>query len=149
MSKQSNLKQQLLKEMKQAMKAGNKLKLEVIRMLRSRIKNVEIDQGELDDDGVQNVVRKQIKQWKDALQDYKRGERSDLVEETEQKIKLLQAYIPEQLSNQELEEIIKQVKQETGIDKIGPLTGKVVEKVGNKAEGSRIAQLVGKLSQSS
>lgn len=137
-----SLKSQLVEEMKQAMKAGDKLRLEVIRMLRSRIKNVEIDQGELDDQGVQQVVKKQIKQWKDALEDYRQGGRQDLVEETEQKIEVLQEYMPEQLSAEEIGKVIAEVKQETGIDQVGPLIGKVMAKIGNKADGSQVAQLV-------
>lgn len=141
-----SLKERLLEEMKQAMKKGNKLKLEVIRLLRSRIKNVEIDKGdELDDVEIQKVVQQQIKQWKDALQDYERGGRADLVQETESKIKLLGEYMPEQLSDEELEETINKVKETTGIDQVGPLIGKVKQEVGNKAEGSRIAKLVNQL----
>lgn len=137
-----SLKQQLMDEMKQAMKSGDKLKLEVIRLLRSRVKNVEIDQGEVGDEGVQQVAASQIKQWKDALQDYKQGGRQDLVEETEQKIKVLQTYLPQQLTDVEINQIIVRLKQETGLDQPGPLIGKVMAQVGNRAEGSRVAQLV-------
>ncbi len=141
-----SIKKQLLEEMKQAMKSGQKLKLEVVRMLRSRIKNEEIDQGQLDDEGVQAVVKRQIKQWKDALEDYKEGGRQDLIEETQQKIELLQEYLPEQLSVEELKKVIKKVKEESGIKQTGPLIGKVMEKVGNKAEGSEVAKLVNQVS---
>ncbi len=137
-----SLKTQLLEEMKQAMKAGDKLRLEVIRMLRSRIKNVEIDEGELDDEGVQQVVKKQIKQWKDALEDYKQGGRQDLVEETQSKIKVLQEYMPEQMSEEEIKQLIDKIKEKTGIDQAGPLIGKVMAEVGNQAEGSKVAKLV-------
>lgn len=137
-----SLKQQLIEEMKQAMKSGQKVKLEVIRMLRSRIKNVEIDEGELDDAGVQKVVVKQIKQWKDALEDYKRGGREDLVEETEQKIEFLEVYLPKQMSEEELRQVIEKVKAESGIEQAGPLIGKVMQAVGTQADGSKVAQLV-------
>ncbi len=140
-----SIKKQLLEEMKQAMKSGQKLKLEVVRMLRSRIKNEEIDQGELDDEGVQTVVKRQIKQWKDALEDYVEAERQDLVEETRQKIELLQDYLPEQLSEEDLKKIIREVKTKSGLEQTGPLIGKVMEKVGNKAEGSKVAKLVNQL----
>ncbi len=141
-----SLKERLLEEMKQAMKTGDKLKLEVIRLLRSGIKNVEINKGEeLDDMEIQKVVQQQIKQWKDALEDYERGGRADLVQETESKIKLLEEYMPEQLSDEELEKTIEKVKEETGIDQAGPLIGKVKQEVGNKAEGSRIAKLVNQI----
>ncbi len=138
-----SLQEKLLEEMKKAMREGNKLKLGVIRLLRSNIKNVEIDKGrELEDEEIQQVVLQQIKQWKDALIDYEKGARSDLVEETKSKIKLLQEYMPEQLSDEELKTIINQVKEQTGLDQVGPLIGKVKQKVGNQAEGSKIAELV-------
>jgi hypothetical protein len=139
-----SLKDQLIQEMKNAMKAGDQLRLDVIRLLRAQIKNVEIDQGELDDAGVQKIVQQQIKQWKDALLDYKKGNRSDLVEETQQKIKILKSYLPQQLSDEELKAKIQQIQEETGLE-AGPLIGKVKQAVGNQAEGSRIAQLVNQL----
>jgi hypothetical protein len=139
-----SLKAQLIQEMKNAMKAGDQLRLDVIRLLRAQIKNVEIDQGELDDAGVQKIVQQQIKQWKDALLDYKKGNRSDLVEETQQKIKILKSYLPQQLSDEELKAKIQQIQEETGLE-AGPLIGKVKQAVGNQAEGSRIAQLVNQL----
>jgi hypothetical protein len=139
-----SLKDQLIEEMKQAMKAGDQLRLDVIRLLRAQIKNVEIDQGELDDAGVQKIVQQQIKQWKDALVDYKKGKRDDLIEETQSKIKILQTYLPQQLSDEELKAKIQQIHKETGL-KAGPLIGKVKQAVANQAEGSRIAQLVNQL----
>ncbi len=140
-----SLKKRLNKEMKQAMKAGEKLRLDVIRLLRSRIKNTEIDQGELDDVQVQEIVQRQIKQWKDAIIDYKQGHRQDLVTEAQQKISILQEFLPPQLSDDELRKIIKQVKTKTNLDQAGPLIGKVKEKVSNQAEGAKIAELVREL----
>lgn len=139
-----SLKDQLIEEMKDAMKAGDQLRLGVIRLLRSSIQNAEIDQGELDDAKVQKIVQQQIKQWKDALLDYKKGNRPDLVEETQQKIKILESYLPEQLSDKELKAKIQKIQEETGLE-AGPLIGKVKQAVGNQAEGSRIAQLVNQL----
>lgn len=137
-----SLKDRLIEEMKQAMKAKDQLRLDVIRLLRARIKNIEIDKGEIDDEQVQQVVQQQVKQWKDAVIDYKKGDRQDLVEEAQQKIEILQEFLPAQLSEDEIKEIITQVKQATGLDQVGPLIGKVKQKVGNQAEGSKIAALV-------
>ncbi len=136
------LKDRLVVEMKQAMKAKDQLRLDVVRLLRARITNIEIDQGEINDTQVQQVVQQQIKQWKDALVDYEKGQRQDLVAEAQQKIKVLQEFLPTQLSDDELKSIIAQVKQETELDQAGPLIGKVKQKVGNQAEGSKIASLV-------
>lgn len=137
-----SLQDRLIEEMKQAMKAKDQLRLDVIRLLRARIKNIEIDQGEIDDEQVQQVVQQQIKQWKDAVVDYEKGDRADLVDEAKQKIAVLQEFLPAQLSDEELKSIIKQVQSETNLDQPGPVIGKVKQKVGNQAEGSKIAALV-------
>ncbi len=137
-----SLKKQLIEEMKKAMKSGDKVRLGVVRMLRSQIKNVEINEGELDDAGVQKVVKQQVKQWKDALQDYVEAGREDLVEETEAKLAILQEYMPEQLSEEKIKEIITEVKQTSGVTEVGPLIGQVMAKVGDKADGSLVAKLV-------
>jgi uncharacterized protein YqeY len=76
--------------------------------------------------------------------DYKKGKRDDLIEETQSKIKILQTYLPQQLSDEELKAKIQQIHKETGL-KAGPLIGKVKQAAGNQAEGSRIAQLVNQL----
>jgi len=143
-----SLQDQLFEEMKQAMKAHDQLKLDVIRLLRAKIKNVEIDRGEQDDAGVQKIVQQMIKQWKDAIIDYKKGNRDDLVQEAEAKVKLLTVYLPAQLSDDELKQIIEEVKTTTGLDQVGPLIGQVKQKVGNQADGRRVAQLVNQLMSS-
>ncbi len=143
-----SLQDQLFEEMKQAMKAHDQLKLDVIRLLRAKIKNVEIDRGEQDDAGVQKIVQQMIKQWKDAIIDYKKGNRDDLVQEAEAKVKLLTVYLPAQLSDDELKQIIEEVKITTGLDQVGPLIGQVKQKVGNQADGRRVAQLVNQLMSS-
>ena len=143
-----SLQDQLFEEMKQAMKAHDQLKLDVIRLLRAKIKNVEIDRGEQDDAGVQKIVQQMIKQWKDAIIDYKKGNRDDLVQEAEAKVKLLTVYLPAQLSDDELKKIIEEVKTTTGLDQVGPLIGQVKQQVGNQADGRRVAQLVNQLMSS-
>jgi uncharacterized protein YqeY len=137
-----SLKDQLIEDMKQAMKAKDSLKLDVIKLLRSRIKNVEIDNGEQNDEQVQKIVQQQIKQWKDAIVDYKKGDRQDLVKEAEAKVEILQSYLPEQLSDEEIKKTVKKIMEETGLDQIGPLIGKVKAKLGNQADGASIAKVV-------
>jgi len=137
-----SLQDRLIEEMKQAMRERKTLRLDVIRLLRARIKNVEIDQGELNDDQVQQIVQQQIKQWKEAIVDYKKGQRQDLVDEAEQKVAILQEYLPQQLTDAEIVEIIKKIVAETKLDQLGPVIGKVKQQIGNQADGSRIAMLV-------
>ncbi len=137
-----SLQDQLMEDMKQAMRAKQTLRLDTIRMLRAKIKNEEIDKGPQTDEQVEALVSQTIKQWQDAIEDYKKGNRQDLVDEAQQKIDVLEEYLPEQLSDEKLLEIITQVRQETGLDQMGPIIGKVKQKVGNQADGGRVAKLV-------
>jgi len=137
-----SLKQQLTDEMKQAMRDRNTIKLGVIRFLISDIKNTEIDQGELDDSGIQKVVAKQIKSMKDAIEEFKKGDRQDIVDEELQKVAILETFLPPQLSDEELLTLAKQVKEETGLTEMGRLIGAVKAKVGDGADGKRVADAV-------
>lgn len=137
-----SLKQQLTEEMKQAMRDRNSLKLNTIRFLLSEIKNVEIDDGEQDDAGVQKIVMRQIKAIKDAVEDFKKAGRTEIVDEEMQKVAVLEAFLPAQLSDEELLKIAQEVKAETGIDQMGQLIGAVKAKVGDAADGKRVADAV-------
>lgn len=137
-----SLKQQLTEEMKQAMRDRNSLKLNTIRFLLSEIKNVEIDDGEQDDAGVIKIVARQIKAIKDAVEDFKKADRTDIVDEEMQKVAVLETFLPKQLSDDELLTIARQVKDETGMTVMGPLIGAVKAKVGDQADGQRVAAAV-------
>lgn len=137
-----SLKQQLTEEMKQAMRDRNSLKLNTIRFLLSEIKNVEIDDGEQDDAGVQRIVMRQIKSIKDAVEDFKKAGRTEIVDEEMQKVTVLEAFLPAQLSDEELLKIAGEVRAATGIDQMGQLIGAVKAKVGDAADGKRVADAV-------
>jgi len=137
-----SLSQQLIDDMKQAMKAGDKVKLSVIRFLRSEIKNYEIDHGEQDDAGIEKIVAKQVKQVKESITEYKKAGRDDLVSEEEPKLKILEEYLPEQMSDEELQVVIDEVLSTMDNPEIGPAIGKVMGKVQGKADGSKVSALV-------
>lgn len=137
-----SLKQQLTEEMKQAMRDRNSLKLNTIRFLLSEIKNTEIDEGELDDAGMQKVVAKQIKSIKDAIEDFKKADRTDVIEEELQKVEILSEFLPPQMSDEDLLKIANEVKEETGLTEMGRLIGAVKAKVGDQADGKRVADAV-------
>jgi uncharacterized protein len=137
-----SLKDQLTEDMKSAMRARDMAKLGVIRFLMSDIKNYEIDNGMQDDAGVQSVIRKQIKQMKDAITDFEKAGRTDLVELETNKVKVLSEYLPPAMSDDELKAIIKAVATESGQTTMGPLMTAVRQKVGNQAEGGTIANFV-------
>lgn len=134
--------QQLVDEMKQAMKGGDKVKLSVVRFLRSEIKNYEIDHGEQDDAGIEKIVAKQVKQVKESIEEYQKAGRDDLVAAEEPKLKILEAYLPEQMSDQEVQAIIDKVLKNTENPQMGPVIGQVMAKVQGKADGGKVSGLV-------
>lgn len=136
------IKQQLLEDMKLAMKAGDKTKLEAIRFLVAQIKSTEIDQGELNDDQVQKVIAKQIKEMKEVLADYKKAGKDDVVAAEQEKIDTLQKYMPEPLSDEELEALIEKTIADNQGEPMGKIIGLVNQQAQGRADGSVIAQKV-------
>jgi hypothetical protein len=137
-----NLQEQLLDDMKQAMRAKDTVKLGVIRFLRSEIKNFEIDNGTQDDAGIQKVIASQVKKIKDAVEEFRTAGREDLVESEEAKLVFMQAYLPEQLSDEELETIVAKVVESSDEKNMGKLIGLVMKEVTGKADGGRVSALV-------
>ena len=122
------IKEQLTSDMKQAMKdrENGKLRLSVIRMVRSNIKNVEInDKRELTDEEVLSVLMKEVKMRRDSLAEFEKAGRIELAEQAAAEIEILQDYLPEPLRDDELRVIVADVIADTGIDSIKSM-GKVM-----------------------
>lgn len=137
-----SLKDQLMEDMKNAMRERNSVKLDVIRFLRSEIKNIEIDHGDQDDTGVLKIISRQIKSMKDANAEFRNAGREDLAKDNDIKIEILEAYLPTQLSDSELETIVKQVIDQATDKNMGKIIGSVVAQTQGKADGGRISQMV-------
>ena len=123
-----SLKTQLMDDMKAAMKAkeAGKQKLAVIRMVRSAIRQTEIDgKKELDDNDVIALISKEVKMRKDSIEEFKKGGRQDLVEQTEAEIAVLMPYLPEQLSEEEVRALVKEAIANTNATTIKDM-GKVI-----------------------
>lgn len=138
--------QQITDDMKAAMKAGDKAKLAAIRMLRAAIKDREIELGHaLDDTETQAVVARLVKQRNDAANQYREAGRSDLETAELSEAALLQAYLPEPLSDSELAALVDAVVAETGAAGMRDM-GKVMAGVKERAEGradmSKVSGLV-------
>jgi uncharacterized protein len=136
------LKETLMENMKQAMRDHDSLKLNTVRQVISELKNFEIDNGVQDDAGVQKIITKLLKQYQDGLNDFKTAGRTDLIEETEAKLAVLSAYLPQQLSEDELQAIVAEVVAAAPVKAMGPLIGQVMKRVGNKADGGRVSAAV-------
>ncbi|UFT97819.1 GatB/YqeY domain-containing protein [Radiobacillus kanasensis] len=142
-----SLLERLNQDMKQAMKNKDKETLSVIRMVKASLQNEAIKLGKdgLSEEEDLTVLSRELKQRKDSLHDFKEAGRDDLVAKLEDEIKVLQAYMPEQLSEEELEDIVKQTIQEVGAtskQEMGKVMSAVMPKVKGKADGSLVNKLV-------
>lgn len=138
------IKTQLIDDMKVAMKARNMEKLTTIRFLISEIKNFEIAGGISDDLAVQKIIASQVKKAKEAINDFKKAEREDLIVQEDSKIQIMSQYLPTQFDDLTLKKIIAEVIANAG-DEInqGKIIGQVVKETAGRADGQRIKDLVG------
>jgi uncharacterized protein len=144
-----SLTEQLAEDMKQAMKSKDKVRLSVIRMVRTAIKNAEIDQQKtLSDDEVLAVLNKELKQRRDSLEAFEGAGRSDLIEEVKAEIDVLVGYLPKQLTEEELKSIVQDTIQEVGASSkadMGKVMAALMPKVRGRADGKLVNQLVQQL----
>jgi len=141
-----NLNERLNEDMKQAMKDKDKFRLSVIRMLRSSIKNVEIDQRRtLEDSEVLDILQREVKQRKDSLQEFSKAGRDDLVESVQAEIAIISEYLPKQLTEEEIKAVVQQTIQEVGASSkadMGKVMGALMPKVKGRADGRLVNQIV-------
>lgn len=141
-----SLKEQLADDLKSAMRNKDKIRKDVVTMIRSSIKQVEVDERKVcNDEDVQILIMKQVKQRKDALEAFEQGHREDLVEQTKAEISILESYLPEPLSQEELTEIVKEAVIATSaqtIKDMGKVMSLVMEKTKGRADGKAVNQLV-------
>jgi len=146
-----NLSERLNEDMKQAMKSQDKFKLSTIRMVRATIKNLEIDlKRPLNDNEVLDILSREIKQRKDALQEFEKAGRDDLAANVKAEAEIIAEYLPEQLSEEEIKVIVQQTIQETGATSkadIGKVMSALMPKVKGRADGKLVNQAVQQLLQ--
>lgn len=112
------MKNRIIEDIKIAMKAQDKERLAVVRMLKADIQMAELNKkADLTDDEIISIVSKQIKMRKDSINEFEKGNRTDLIDQANSEIKILQEYLPEQLSEQEVNDIINDV-----FNKVNPTT---------------------------
>ena len=129
------LKNQISDDMKTAMKAGDKDRLKVVRLILSAIKQIEVDKRvELDDSDVLSVLNKMVKQRRDSVTQFRDGGRDDLAAIETAEIAVIEHYLPAQLSADEVAAIIDQAIADTGAESLRDM-GKVMAAVKQKAEG--------------
>ena len=141
-----NLSDRLTDDMKQAMKDKNKSDLSTIRMMRASIKNQEIElKRPLDDNEILDVLSREIKQRKDSLQEFDKAGRQDLVDNLAAEIEIISQYLPEQLTEEEILEIVRQTIQELGASSkadMGKVMGALMPKTKGRADGKLVNNAV-------
>ena len=130
-----SLKGRITDDVKSAMKAGEKDRLKVLRLMTAAIKQVEVDERiELDDAAVLGILNRMVKQRRDSIAQYTQGNRQDLADIEQQEIEIISGYLPEQLSEAELEALVEEAISATGAENIRDM-GKVMGAIKAKAEG--------------
>jgi uncharacterized protein YqeY len=140
------LEERLIEEIKAAMKSSDKLRLSTIRMIRSTIKNKEIElRKPLDDETIQRVIQGMVRKGEESLEQFRLGGRMDLVEKESKEIEVLKSFLPQSLTQEEVIKIIYQTIEETQVTSLkdlGKVMKSVMPKLQGKADGKLINQLV-------
>ena len=143
-----SLNDRLTADMKVAMKNKEKNKLSVIRMVKSSIQNESIKLGhDLTEEEELTVLTREVKQRKDSLLEFEKAGRSDLVQNLDEELSILSVYLPKQLSEDEVEQIVQEVISETGASSkkdMGKVMGALMPRVKGKADGGLVNRLVQK-----
>lgn len=140
------MKEELLKQLKEAMKNKDELKKNTITMLRSAILQVEKDkQIVLNDDQIQEIVAKEVKKRKESIDDYLKGGREDIVQDLKREIEILSEYLPEQLTKEEIETLVDEAIKNVGATsprEMGKVMQEIRPKTAGKADGKLVSDIV-------
>lgn len=143
------LKERLLNDLKESMKNKNLIRKNTIQMIRAAILQVEKDkQIELTEEQVVEIIAKETKKRKDAQIEFEKSGREDLINQNNEEIAILSEYLPKQLSEEEIETIVKKVIEETGattMKDMGTVMKKSKEQIGVAADGKTVSEIVKKL----
>lgn len=140
------MRKKIEKEFKKALKGREKQRISTLRMLRAAIKNKEIEKrpDDLDENDILGVITKMIRQHKESIEEFKKGDREDLVEKEEKELKILKEFLPEQLSEEEIRKKVKETIEEvdaTGMEDMGKVMGKLMSELKGKADGKLINEI--------
>ncbi|HLF86812.1 MAG TPA: GatB/YqeY domain-containing protein [Nitrospiria bacterium] len=142
------LQERLISEMKEAMRSGDKSKVSVIRMVRSSLKYKEIEKGKdsvLSEEEVIQVIVSSVRQRRDSIEEFKKGGRQDLVDKEEAEIRILQTFLPKQITNEDLVKTIKETIEEVnavGLRDMGQVMKILVPKIVGKADPASVSNIV-------
>ncbi len=139
------LKERIREELKNAMKAKDEVKVRTLRMLLSSLKNYEVEKmKEAEDEDVIAIIQKEVKKRKEAIEQYRNAGREDLAAEEEKELKILESYLPEQMSEEEIKKLAKEIIESVGATSPKDL-GKVMKEIMTKVKGRVDGKLVNKI----
>lgn len=145
------LKEKLLEDLKVCMREKKEVRKNAIQMVRAAILQVEKDKAiQLEDEQIVELIAKEVKKRKDSIQDYIKGGREDIVEQVQEEITVLSEYLPQQLSKEEIEKIVKEIViqvEATSIKDMGKVMKVAKEKMGASADGKTINEVVKEILQ--
>ena len=140
------MKEKLQKDLIEFMKAHDKKKIDVIKLVKAAIQNEEINKKkELTDEEVLTIITKQVKMRKDALVDFEKAGRNDLIESYNEEISILNEYLPKELSKEEVEKIIDEafeLVKPTSASDMGKIMKEVSPKLKNRYDMSKVSQII-------
>jgi uncharacterized protein YqeY len=140
------LKEKLLEDLKESMKNKDVVRKNTVQMVRAGILQIEKDKGiEVNDEMIIDIIAKEMKKKKDAMPDFEKAGRQDLIDQTNKEIEILSKYLPKQLSKEEIKQIVQQVIAELGatsIKDMGPVMKEAKAKIGASADGRTINEVV-------
>lgn len=143
------LKEKLLADLKDAMKDKNEIKKNTVQMVRAAILQIEKDNAiQVGDKQIVEIIAKETKKRKDSLEEYKKADRQDIIEQVEQEIAVLSEYLPKQLTKEEIAIIVKDVIKRieaTSIKDMGKVMKEAKEQIGVAADGKTINEVVKEL----
>ena len=146
MSKQLSLEEIIFNDMKKALKGKEKLKLSTLRLIRAAIKNAEISKKDkLTEDEVLGIVANNLKKLEESLEIFTKGQRPELADKAKKEIEIVKKYLPEQLSEEEVEKIVKETIIKfgfKGLQDIGPAMREIIPQLKGKADGKIINKMV-------
>lgn len=141
------LQEKLQSDLKEALRAKDEAKVSTIRFLMASIHNTKIEKGKLSEEDIVSVIQKQIKQSKESVEGFKKGGREDLAKEGKREIEILQEYLPDQMSDSDIEKLVDKAIKDTSsssLQDIGKVMGKVSVELKGKADMGMVSGLVKK-----
>lgn len=144
-----SLKNKLMEDLKLSMRNKDTIRKNTITMVRAAVKQKEVDERkEITDDEIIDIISKQFKEKRAAIDEFRKGNRNDLIEQTEKEMDILLEYLPEQLGEEEVEEIVRETIEEvnaTSMKDMGLVMKTVMPKVKGRTDGNIVSNIVRKI----